>query len=98
MKKILFTAALALAFGLTQAQQVKTTTTKKETPSKTMVAKKTEAKSGDKKVEVKKDIVLKKDGTPDKRYKNAKHLKADGTPDMRYKENKKTTVKTTVKK
>ncbi len=34
----------------------------------------------------------KKDGTPDKRYKENKtkkvHLKADGTPDKRYKENK----------
>lgn len=40
---------------------------------------------------------LKKDGTPDKRYKEnkaaattTKHLKKDGTPDMRYKENKTT--------
>lgn len=32
---------------------------------------------------------LKKDGTPDKRYKNSEHLKKDGTPDKRYKENKK---------
>jgi len=38
---------------------------------------------------------LKKDGTPDKRYKANKqpeptqHLKKDGTPDKRYKENKK---------
>lgn len=37
----------------------------------------------------------KKDGTPDKRYKENKdadktqHLKKDGTPDKRYKENKK---------
>lgn len=36
---------------------------------------------------------LKKDGTPDKRFKENKtpppqHLKKDGTPDMRYKENK----------
>jgi hypothetical protein len=31
----------------------------------------------------------KKDGKPDKRYKENKlHLKKDGTPDMRYKENK----------
>jgi hypothetical protein len=30
----------------------------------------------------------KKDGTPDKRYKENKNLKKDGTPDMRYKENK----------
>lgn len=38
---------------------------------------------------------MKKDGTPDKRYKDnkeehsAKHMKKDGTPDKRYKENKK---------
>lgn len=31
---------------------------------------------------------LKKDGTPDKRYKENKKLKKDGTPDKRYKENK----------
>lgn len=30
----------------------------------------------------------KKDGTPDKRYKENKHLKKDGTPDKRYKVNK----------
>jgi len=36
-------------------------------------------------------VVLKKDGTPDKRYKSttaAGPLKKDGTPDMRYKSNK----------
>jgi hypothetical protein len=35
---------------------------------------------------------LKKDGTPDKRYKENKakpvHVKKDGTPDKRFKENK----------
>lgn len=31
---------------------------------------------------------VKKDGTPDKRYKENKTLKKDGTPDKRYKENK----------
>ncbi|MBU4538323.1 MAG: hypothetical protein KJ689_07035 [Bacteroidetes bacterium] len=30
---------------------------------------------------------MKKDGTPDKRYKENKHLKKDGTPDKRYKTN-----------
>ncbi len=38
-------------------------------------------------------VVLKKDGTPDKRFKNAPAAagptKKDGTPDMRYKANKK---------
>ncbi|HRG58851.1 MAG TPA: hypothetical protein PK323_07805 [Bacteroidia bacterium] len=32
--------------------------------------------------------VLKKDGTPDRRYKENQKLKKDGTPDKRYKENK----------
>jgi hypothetical protein len=32
--------------------------------------------------------LLKKDGTPDKRYAANKHLKKDGTKDLRYKENK----------
>lgn len=32
--------------------------------------------------------ILKKDGTPDKRYKSNKTLKMDGTPDKRFKENK----------
>jgi hypothetical protein len=32
-------------------------------------------------------VTLKKDGTPDKRYKENKKLKKDGTPDKRYKEN-----------
>lgn len=32
---------------------------------------------------------MKKDGTPDKRFKDNKNLKKDGSPDKRYKENKK---------
>ncbi|HMO62778.1 MAG TPA: hypothetical protein PKC39_10630 [Ferruginibacter sp.] len=32
---------------------------------------------------------LKKDGTPDKRFKTNKKLKKDGTPDKRFKQNKK---------
>jgi hypothetical protein len=31
---------------------------------------------------------VKKDGTPDKRYKSNRHLKKDGTPDRRFKEHK----------
>jgi hypothetical protein len=39
---------------------------------------------------------LKKDGTPDKRYKdNSPKLKKDGTPDMRYKANQTKTTTTT---
>lgn len=33
--------------------------------------------------------VLKKDGTPDKRFSANKHLKKDGTPDKRFSEHKK---------
>jgi hypothetical protein len=35
---------------------------------------------------------MKKDGTPDKRYKENKHLKKDGTPDKRYKETNKLNI------
>lgn len=35
------------------------------------------------------NVILKKDGTPDKRYSGSQHVKKDGTPDLRYKENKK---------
>jgi hypothetical protein len=38
---------------------------------------------------------MKKDGTPDKRYKENKHLKKDGTPDKRYKSNKAADVTST---
>jgi hypothetical protein len=42
---------------------------------------------------------LKKDGTPDKRFKENKkvppHIKKDGSPDMRYKENKTKSEKAT---
>jgi hypothetical protein len=39
-------------------------------------------------------VTLKKDGTPDKRFKTATGPeKKDGTPDMRYKKNKKTKSK-----
>ncbi|TSJ35900.1 hypothetical protein FO440_23560 [Mucilaginibacter corticis] len=45
---------------------------------------------------------LKKDGTPDKRFKENKAtkgpLKKDGTPDMRYKANKTSASKTTTVK
>ena len=52
-----------------------------QTTTKTTKTTKTETKT-----------VLKKDGTPDKRYKQAEKpkpvLKKDGTPDKRYKEKK----------
>lgn len=36
---------------------------------------------------------VKKDGTPDRRFKENKKLKKDGTPDMRFKDNKQTPQK-----
>ncbi|MDB5231365.1 MAG: hypothetical protein JWN76_2170 [Chitinophagaceae bacterium] len=57
----------------------------KKTPAKT--EKKAEKKI--EKSEVKGAHPLKKDGTPDLRYKANHHTKKDGTRDMRYKENKK---------
>lgn len=41
----------------------------------------------------KKETVTKKDGTPDKRYKENKKLKKDGTPDKRYRKTKKRPVR-----
>jgi hypothetical protein len=85
MKKLFALAAAALfAFGsLTTVAQTDKKTDQPKAKQETPAE-----KSGDAK--------LKKDGTPDKRYKENKEpakpagpLKKDGTPDKRYKENKK---------
>lgn len=80
MKKIFSLVMAMLIMASVSFAQNTNTTTKTEKKTTTQ---KTET-SGPK---------LKKDGTPDKRYKEnkepVKHLKKDGTPDMRYKENKK---------
>jgi len=56
------------------------------------------AQAAQKKAPQKSETKMKKDGTPDMRYKEnqkgsaktaPKHLKKDGTPDKRYKENQK---------
>ena len=73
MKNLFTILLLVFGLGLSTAQT--------EKPVKVTTVKKTTT--------VTKGVKLKKDGTPDKRYKNAKVLKKDGTPDMRYKENKK---------
>ncbi len=112
MKKILIAAVAFLSFsiaGFSQATPAKTVPVKKETTkvaaapgatTKTGVAASnpapaTKAAATSKK-EAAGDVVTKKDGTPDMRYKQnkaaaapPKHVKKDGTPDMRYKENKK---------
>lgn len=85
MKKLLFILSF-LGFLISNAQ----TPTSKPAPSK-----KVEAQQAPQKVTPSSGVVLKKDGTPDKRYKNAPkgQLKKDGTPDMRYKENKQSAPK-----
>ncbi len=96
MKKIPVVVALSLGLGFATAQSIQSVATK-TTPVKanTTRLKKTEVKevksSGGKAVVTDTKtttIKLKKDGTPDKRYKQSQHLKKDGTPDKRYKENK----------
>jgi hypothetical protein len=98
MKKFLTAMSVILGLGLATAQQTapakathtppvvtKNTKTAATAPVKsakpaTKAATATPAPTG---------VKMKKDGTPDKRYKdNSKHLKKDGTPDKRYKENK----------
>lgn len=81
MKKFLTAMSIILGLGFASAQQVapvtKTTTTKAVKPVKVVETK-----------AVKPAQKLKKDGTPDKRYKENQKLKKDGTPDKRYKVNK----------
>ena len=73
MKKLIF--ALIAIVGFAFASPAQQETKKKVTTTKEV--KKTDTK-----------VVLKKDGTPDKRYKENKTtkviLKKDGTPDKRY--------------
>ncbi|MBS1762241.1 MAG: hypothetical protein JSR00_05160 [Bacteroidetes bacterium] len=74
MKKIISALIILLCFSVTAPAQ---TTPNKDLKTITTVKKK-------------KVVHKKKDGTPDKRYKEnkSKKLKKDGTPDMRYKVNK----------
>ncbi len=92
MKK-LFSALMLLAFMATAAfAQVPAKATSSQTTTKTsMKAAATKQTAG----------MMKKDGTPDKRFKAnqaakpmaAGPMKKDGTPDMRYKANKAKTAK-----
>lgn len=84
MKKLFITAAMLLGFsGLMFAQTTPAKSNAKPAKAKTETAKPVKADT------TKSATHLKKDGTPDKRYKENTHLKKDGTPDKRYKENKK---------
>ena len=95
MKKLLTAMSLVLGLGLATAQQTAPATASKTAPamaSKTAqqapkTVKATEAKMATKSTSAE-GMKMKKDGTPDKRYKANKNLKKDGTPDKRYKANK----------
>lgn len=90
MKKLLFSLMIALAIGFgAQAQTTPQKAKEAKKTTTTTVEKKTTVNSKDEKTVTKEGVVLKKDGTPDKRYKQKVHVKKDGTPDRRYKENKK---------
>jgi hypothetical protein len=113
MRKLALMLAVVFLAAVTYGQ---TTTTVKKDPKKVTTkteqvktTSKTQAVTTDKSLTVNKTAIdtsktkMKKDGTPDKRFKENKTkakaagpLKKDGTPDMRYKDNK--TATTTTKK
>ena len=89
MKKFLTALSLVLGLGLASAQQVTSASAAQQVPpAKTRTAVVTkETKTAPAAVE-NYGMKMKKDGTPDKRYKANQHLKKDGTPDKRYKGNR----------
>jgi hypothetical protein len=105
MKKFMtFLAALALSTGLSFAQDTKAKTTKAAPEKKEATQAPAKSKEADGKGEAVAGSHLKKDGTPDKRFKENKDAKPapgptkkDGTPDMRYKSNKGAEKKSTKK-
>ncbi|MDQ0591932.1 hypothetical protein QFZ37_000301 [Chryseobacterium ginsenosidimutans] len=93
MKKLLSAMSIVLGLGLATAQQVAPAASKTHQTVKTVKA--TTAPATKPSATVKAATAtpppaakMKKDGTPDKRYKGNKNLKKDGTPDKRYKANK----------
>ena len=83
MKKLFFAFVAVLFFNVVTIAQTLKPAPAKTTENKTKVATTKTITS---------PVVLKKDGTPDKRYNSTVTkvpLKKDGTPDKRYKENKK---------
>lgn len=84
MKKLLTALSCALMFGIAGAQQTPAKsapaapaakTAKTAKPMSAPIAKPAPPAA----------VKMKKDGTPDRRYKANQHLKKDGTPDKRYK-------------
>jgi uncharacterized membrane protein len=101
MKKIILACFIMLFTGSaifaqqTQPAQEKTKTTKKEVVHEKTHAAKSAEHQKQATAAVKESSAtttatpLKKDGTPDKRYKkHSQHVKKDGTADKRFKENK----------
>jgi hypothetical protein len=91
MKKLAFIVAV-LFFTATTFGQTKTDASKGQ---QKQAAKTEQAKPAQKSAAVSSTAPVKKDGTPDKRFKENKAaaktagpVKKDGTPDMRYKDNK----------
>lgn len=89
MKKLLSAMSLILGLGLATAQQTAPAanatahqTVKAAKPMEVKAVKPAQVKTANPAAQ------MKKDGTPDRRYKENKKLKKDGTPDKRYKENK----------
>ena len=74
MKNILAAMIFLIGFTFANAQQV----SPKAKSQKSQTVKKAPVTS---------TVKLKKDGTPDKRYKANQKLKKDGTPDRRFKSN-----------
>lgn len=96
MKKLLFALIALFVINVSTFAQAKPAA-KSAAPAKMEVIKKAEpakvvAMDKAKPAATKGAVVLKADGTPDKRYKNAPAtkgpVKKDGTPDKRYKANK----------
>ncbi|MBZ5855540.1 hypothetical protein [Flavihumibacter profundi] len=93
----LFSFTFAQTPAVTATHEVKPATTKAAEPkaaaTKAPAAKPAEKPSAAAGSTPSTGVVLKKDGTPDKRYKNSQEpagpVKKDGTPDKRYKANKK---------
>lgn len=86
MKKFLTAMSIVLGLGLATAQQ---TAPAIETQNAKTVKPVKHTKQAAPAATVKPAAAkMKKDGTPDKRYKENKNLKKDGTPDKRYKANK----------
>ncbi len=87
MKNVFLAVVALLGFAFTSSAQLSTSKTVKKTEKITKEVKKDGKMTELKKTETK--TVLKKDGTPDKRYKQAEEakpmLKKDGTPDKRFK-------------